>query len=108
MIDLFAKILSSVVSQAMGGDKTSKLEKDLYRKFDAVEEQARRDSTWRWVTLAIACVILALAAFLSFRLMRHEVKQMVGERLDQEFSSAAIQQSIETSAQKFAEKDMRD
>lgn len=111
MLDIFTKILSSVVSQmgqGAGGDKLGKIEKDLARKFDALEAQARRDAAKRWFFLFLVCAVLGLAALFAHRAMQKDVKAMIGERLDKEFSSAYLQQTIEDTAKKYTEQHLKE
>lgn len=109
MLDIFSKILSSVVGQMKpDGGKLEKIEKDLFRKFDALETQARADNRGRWRFLFVVCAILGLLGAFAFRQFKTEVKSTVQERLDREFSSATLQKTVEDSAKKYTELNLKE
>lgn len=109
MIDLLVKALGMLAGSSKPDDgRLGKIEKELYRKFDILEEQARRDTRRRWLALAAACALLGAAAWWGYGRLEHRVESRVAERLEKEFSSARLQQVIDESARAYTQTQLKE
>lgn len=109
MIDLVKKILSTIIAQAgPEGERITKLERALVRQFESLKDETRTDNRNRWLALGIVLLIVTAGAYIGIRSLQKETRTSVADRLDKEFSSARLQQSIDDAAKKFAEQHLKD